>query len=293
MRATTSRLNDFVEFIEEKGHSGPITAQLAVEWSCATASTCGAAGQAQRLSMVRCFLSHLRAAVPETEIPDKGLLAKAPRPTPYIYSPTEIQNLLAAASLLEPEGSLRPHTFRTLIGLLASTGLRSGEAIRLTVTDVQLDLGPPRLLVRETKFRKSRIVPLHATTAARLRRYSKERARLGYDAQADAFFISEQRRPLRYFEVRRTFETLRQGLGITTANGRTPKLHGLRHTFAVQRLLTWYREGADVKASLPNLSVYLGHVCPQDSYWYLTATPELLSAAAASFQTYANAGGAA
>ncbi|HYN24655.1 MAG TPA: tyrosine-type recombinase/integrase [Pyrinomonadaceae bacterium] len=293
MRATTSRLNDFVKFIEEKGHSGPITAQLAVEWSCSTASACGASGQAQRLSMVRCFLSYLRATVPETEIPDKGLLAKAPRPNPYIYSPTEIQSLLAAASLLGPDGSLRPHTFSTLIGLLASTGLRSGEAIRLTVTDVQLDLAPPRLLVRLSKFRKSRIVPLHATTARMLRRYSKERARLGYDAQADAFFISEQRRPLHYSAVRRTFETLRRGLGITTSNGRTPKLHGLRHSFAVQRLLTWYREGADVKARLPNLSIYLGHVCPQDSYWYLTATPELLSAAASSFQTYANSGGAA
>ncbi len=291
MRATTSRLKDFVHFIEEKGHAGPITAQLAVEWACSTSAGCG--GQAQRLSMVRGFLSHLRATVPETEIPDKGLLAKFPRPNPYIYSPSEIQNLLATASLMGPKGTLCPHTFTTFIGLLACSGLRSGEAIRLTLKDVQLELDPPRLLVRQTKFRKSRIVPIHATTAGMLRRYLKERARLGYDALSDAFFISEQRQPLHYSAVRRTFETLRRGLGITTSNGRTPKLHGLRHTFAVQRLLTWYREGADVKARLPNLSIYLGHVCPQDSYWYLTATPELLSAAASSFQAYANSGGAA
>lgn len=289
MRAETSGLNDFLQFIEEKGHNGPITSQLALEWACSTASGCG--GQARRLSIVRCFLSHLRATVPETEIPDKGLLAKTPRPTPYIYSPSEIQSLLATASLLGPEGSLRPHTFNTLIGLLASTGLRSGEAIRLTVTDVQLDLDTPRLLVRQTKFRKSRIVPIHPTTAEMLRRYSRERVRLGYDGQSDAFFVSEQRRPLHYSAVRRTFEALRRRLGITGSNGRTPKLHGLRHTFAVQRLLTWYREGADVRARLPNLSVYLGHVCPQDSYWYLTATPELLSAAASSFEIYANSGG--
>lgn len=289
MRAETSLLNDFLQFIELKGHKGPITSLLAVEWACSTGS--GSGGQARRLSIVRGFLSHLRATVPETEIPGKGLLATFPRPTPYIYSPSEIQSLLASASLLGPEGSLRPHTFRTLIGLLASTGLRSGEAIRLTVTDVQLDLDTPRLLVRQTKFRKSRIVPVHPTTAEMLRRYLKQRARLGYDGQSDAFFVSEQRRPLHYSAVRRTFEALRRRLGITGSNGRTPKLHGLRHTFAVQRLLTWYREGADVRARLPNLSVYLGHVCPQDSYWYLTATPELLSAAASSFEIYANSGG--
>jgi site-specific recombinase XerD len=291
MHAELLQLKSFVRFIEEKGFTGPITAQLTIEWVCA-AST-GGGGQARLLSTVRGFLSYLRAAVPETEIPDSGLLAKVSRPIPYIYSPSEIEALLSTASSLEPKGSLRPHTFSTVIGLLASTGLRPIEAVRLTVADVQLDLEPPRLLVRQTKFRKSRFVPIHASTAKMLRRYSKERARLGYHTHSDAFFISEQRRPLHHATLRRTFRVLIRRLGITACNGRTPKLHGLRHTFAVQRLLTWYREGADVNASLPNLSVYLGHVCPHNTYWYLTATPELLSAAASSFESYANSGGAA
>jgi len=289
MHTELLQLKSFVRFIEEKGFTGPITAQLAIEWACSATAVVG--GQARLLRIVRGFLSYLRAAVPETEIPDPGLLARVSRPNPYIYSPSEIADLLTTASSLEPKDSLRPHTFSTIIGLLASTGLRPIEAVRLTVADVQLDLEPPRLLVRQTKFRKSRFVPIHATTAEMLRRYSKERTRLGYHTHSDAFFISEQRRPLHHATLRRTFRALLRRLNISASNGRTPKLHGLRHTFAVQRLLTWYREGTDVNANLPNLSVYLGHVCPHNTYWYLTATPELLSAAASSFESYAHSGG--
>ena len=189
-------------------------------------------------------------------------------------------------------GSLRPHTFKTFIGLLAGTGLRSSEAIRLTVADVKLDLDPPRVLIRQTKFRKSRVVPFHPTTTEMLRRYCEQRLRLGYDGLSDAFFVSEQGRMLSYAAARRTFGALTRRLGLRqTAERRAPTLHWLRHSFAVRRLLTWYQEGRDVKACLPTLSIYLGHVCPEHSYWYLTATPELLSAAAVSFQKYAEEGG--
>jgi integrase/recombinase XerD len=292
MHAAAGLLKDFVSFVEERGDCGPITAQLVMEWVRSTSSRCGAPGQASRLSIARCFLSYLRATAPETEIPERGLLAKVQRPTPYIFSPTEMQRLLDAASLLGPRGSLRPHTFKTFIGLLASTGLRSSEAIRLTVADVKLDPDPPGVLIRQTKFRKSRVVPLHPTTAEMLRRYCEQRLRLGYDGLSDAFFVSEQSRMLSYEAARRTFGALTRRLGLCrTAERRAPTLHCLRHTFAVRRLLTWYQEGRDVKACLPTLSIYLGHVCPEHSYWYLTATPELLSAAAVSFQKYAEEGG--
>lgn len=292
MRAEAGLLRDFVRFVQARDLSGPITAPVAVDWACSASARCGAAGQAQRLRIVRVFLSHLRALIPETEIPGPELLGKVMRPKPYIYSPTEIEKLVQAALQLGPRGSLRPHTFATLIGLLASSGLRVGEAIRLTITDAQLNLDLPQLEVRETKFRKSRLVPLHASAAERLRQYTEQRRRLGYAGLCDAFFVSEQGGSLSYDAVRCTFITLARRIGIRTASGgRGPGVHALRHTFAIRRMLLWYQEGVDVRAWLPHLSVYLGHVRPETTYWYLTATPALLSAAAQCFESYAGQGG--
>jgi integrase len=241
---------------------------------------------------VRGFLTHLHAAVPEVEVPGHGLLARNRRPSPYIYSAHEIETLIAAARALGPRRALRPFTYSTLIGLLASTGLRIGEAVRLRIEDVRLDEHPPSLLVQETKFHKSRLVPLHPTTADALRAYAHERRRLGYDGLADTFFVSEYPGPMHTPRARNTFVALVRRVGLRPPAGPGPRLQDLRHTFAVRRLLAWYREGADVRARLPELSVYLGHVRPEDTYWYLTATPELLSIAAERFDSYANETGA-
>jgi integrase len=193
---------------------------------------------------------------------------------------------------MSPRNSLRPLVWQTLIGLLASTGLRIGEALRLTVRDVQLDTEPPHLRIVETKFRKSRLVPLHPTTAAQLCAYAKQRRALGYHALSDVFFLSETGKALTPDGVWLPFRRLTRRLGMMPRDGgRHPSLHGLRHTFAVERLREWYRAGADVQALVPHLAVYLGHVRPQDSYWYLTATPELLTAAGERFQHYAAEGG--
>jgi integrase len=179
-----------------------------------------------------------------------------------------------------------------LIGLLASSGLRVGEAVRLQTSDVRLDDRPPCLLVREAKFRKSRLVPLHLTTAEALRAYVRRRRDLGYDGLAETFFVSEHPGPLLAPSVRRTFVALARRAGLRPSVGPGPRVHDLRHTFAVGRLLAWYREGADVHARLPELSVYLGHVRPEDTYWYLTATPELLGTAAGRFAAFVEQGGA-
>ena len=285
-------LRDFVAFAEQRGLDGCVHAQLAVDWACATAQHAGVGAPARRLSFVRGFLTHLHAAVPDVEVPAHGLLASARRPAPYIYAAHEIDALLAAAGALGPRGLLRPFTYSTLLGLLASTGLRIGEAVRLRIGDVRLDEHPPCLLVREAKFHKSRLVPLHPTTADALHAYAAERRRLGYDGLTDTFFVSEHPGPLHASNARRVFGALARRVGLRPPHGPGPRLHDLRHTFAVQRLLAWYREGADVHARLPELSVYLGHVCPEDTYWYLTATPELLGTAAERFDAYANAGGA-
>jgi integrase len=179
-----------------------------------------------------------------------------------------------------------------LLGLLASTGLRVGEAVRLTVSDLQLSATPPRLLVRHTKFDKSRWVPLHPTTAARLDEYLGQRRKLAYDALSDSFFVSEKGTALRISSLGRWFGQVVVRVGLWPEKGkRWPSLRSFRHTFAVRRLRVWYEEGADLTTLLPHLSVYLGHVSPEETYWYLTATPELLSLAAQRFCRYAVPGG--
>jgi integrase/recombinase XerD len=237
---------------------------------------------------VRGFLSFLRASVPETEIPDQRLLASTRRPLPYLFTPIEIAKLLEGAAKMRPQGSLRPILWQTLLGLLASTGLRVGETLRLKIGDVFLQADPPHLRIVETKFRKSRLAPLHPTTAQRLRHYEERRKGLGYNALSDFFFIAENGKALDYTSVWLSFRRLTRRLGILSRDGsRNPCLQCLRHTFAVERLRESYRLGVDVQVLIPNLSVYLGHLRPQETYWYLTATPELLTAAAEKFQRYA------
>ena len=145
MRAERTLLRDFVGFVESHGDGGPIRAQLAVDWACASSTQRGRGGAAQRLSMARRFLAYLRATLPETEIPPSGLVASFRRPQPYLFTPPQITALIRAAHAMGPQGSLRPYTFATFLGVLASTGLRVGEAIRLTVQDVHLDADPASL----------------------------------------------------------------------------------------------------------------------------------------------------
>ena len=163
---------------------------MALDWACAPSSGRGLSGQASRLKVVRRFLSHLQAAIPETEIPAPGILGNVQRPKPYLYSPQQIEQLPAEASLLKPKGSLRSHTYTTMIGLIAGTGLRVGEAIRLTVRDVHLKADPAYLEVLQTKFRKSRLVALHSTTADKLLGHENIQTTHGY-IEAD-LLIKEQ-----------------------------------------------------------------------------------------------------
>jgi integrase len=241
--------------------------------------------------MVRRFLAYVRATHPETEVPERNVVASARRPKPFLFRPHQLQALMRAAQESGLHGALRPYTLSTLIGLLASTGLRVGEAIRLTMADVHLESVPSFLHIRETKFHKSRLVPLHASTAEQLRHYIGMRTHLQYDALSDVLFVSEQGQALSHEALGRWFTTRCQRLGIEPMHGgRRPSLHALRHAFAIERIRRWYQDGVDVQALLPTLSVYLGHVRPQESYWYLTATPELFAEAAARFERYAMEG---
>jgi integrase/recombinase XerD len=290
--ATRLLLQDFVNYLEQQQLTPPIRAQWALDWACAASARRGVSGQSARLSVARGFLTHLKASLPETEIPAYHLLAVPRRPQPYLFSADELCRLLAAAGRLGPSGSLRPHTIRALLGLMASTGLRPREAINLLVTDVNLESDPPRLLIRKTKFRKSRWVPLHPTSANQLSQYSALREQLHYAGLSEVFFISATGKKLDYSALRKTFHRLMRRLEISPREGqRRPTLHSLRHTFAVSRLRAWYEAGADARTLAHHLSVYLGHLNPAASYWYLTATPELLGAAAGLFESYAEKGG--
>jgi len=285
-------LADFVSYLTVEGLTVPIRAHTAVEWAFSSARHCQPGARSHRLGVTRGFLAYLRGTFPDTEVPGTHLLAATKRPVPHIYSDTEIGQLLSGARALRPADGLRPRTIATLIGLLVSTGLRGGEAVRLRLADVNLSTEPPRLNIHKTKFRKSRLVPLHPSTAQALNEYSAHRRRICDGALCERFFVSDKGTPMPYRTVSGIFVRLTREAGIRGPVGeRGPSLRHLRHTFAVNRLTAWYRDGQDVNARIPELSVYLGHARPQDTYWYLSATAELLGLAAQRFEAQASSGG--
>jgi integrase len=197
---------------------------------------------------------------------------------PFIYSPADIDTVIdqARQSIVSP---LRAATYATLIGLLAASGLRIGEAIKLDRGDVDWAQGV--LLIRESKFGKSRLVPLAASSMAALQDYSRLRDELGPRPEVLSFFVSLTGTRLLYAVVSQTFRQLIDNTGVGANAPHPPRLHDLRHTFAVRTLLGWYQAGEDVAARIPSLSTYLGHREPSSTYWYLSAAPELLARAAA------------
>jgi integrase len=282
-------LRDFARYADTVGHRGSLTTELAVSWALASRS--GEQAQAvRRLGAVRQFARYRALVDPATEVPPPGLLGRLPRrKPPHIYSDAEIAALLDQASLLLPRRGLRPRTYVAFFSLLACTGLRLSEACRLTVQDVDLNVGV--LTVREGKFRKSRLVPLHPSTTASLARYAAERD--SCCEEPGHFFRTERAPALDKEAVEKTFSRIRQRLGWTAeGRARQPRIHDLRHSFAVRRLLGWYQEGADVERKLLALSLYLGHAKVSDTYWYLTGVPELMAIAAQRFERFAqNEGG--
>jgi integrase/recombinase XerD len=267
-------LHHFVSFMEQEG-AAIITAQLALRWAQQPQGVLPT-HWATRLSFVRTFTRYWSATDPRTEIPPTGLLPYHPkRATPYIYSNEEIQEILKAASNLAPSTGLRPCTYYTLFGLMAVTGMRISEVTRLDREHVDLEKG--LLTVRLTKFGKSRLIPLHPSTVERLTAYLSRRDLLHPRPSTGRFFLSNQGTPLTDCMVRWTFVKLSRQIGLRKAgDGFGPRLHDLRHRFAVTTLLHWYEIGADVEQRLPVLSTYLGHAHVTDTYWYLTAVPELL-----------------
>jgi integrase/recombinase XerD len=274
-------LPDFAAFAEAAGE-GTVTVDLAVRWA-AMPEGASPVWAAQRLSMLRGFARYLQTVESAAQVPPAGLLpARNRRVTPYIYSDADIAALMTAARTLR--NPLKAATFETLIGLLAVSGLRGSEAMRLDRGDIDSAAG--LLTVRATKFRKSRQLPLHQTTLRALTGYQALREQLCPVGATASILVSTTGARLCHETVQPTFlRLLRQaGVGQDTPRPR-PTIHGLRHSFAVNTLLGWYRDGQDVQARMPALSTYLGHASPAATYWYLSATPELLALAAGRLET--------
>lgn len=271
-------LADFVSFLEEQGVDY-ITTSLALEWAQQPPSV-QPAEWAWRLSYVRGFARYQSAIDPRTEIPPARLLPHRPRrAVPYLYSDQEIERLLDAALKLPPLDGLRRWSYHALFGLLVVSGMRIGEAIGLKQNDVDLNTGI--LSIQAAKFGKSRLVPLHDSTRQVLVNYKLRRDDFLSGRPATYFFISPLGNHLNMSNVHRTFNQLSSQIDLRAPDSSSgPRIHDFRHRFAVETLLRWYRAGEDVERRLPVLSTYLGHVHLSDTYWYLTACPELMGLAA-------------
>ncbi len=273
-------LPDFVSFLEQAG-AGTITTALAVDWAIRTSGN--DSWKAARLSIVRGFARYLRTIDPATEIPPEGLLCgKTQYAIPYLYSEQEITRLLDAAAGMRPP--LRAATFTTIIGLLSVTGMRIGETLALDRGDVDLDTGV--LTIRDTKFGKSRQLPLHPTSTTALTEYACVRDELCPAATGPSFFVSTHASRPDKSTIQAGFRSLRTAAQINARPGaNAARLHDFRHSFAVRTLLDWHRTGVDVQARMLWLATYMGHAKPASSFWYLTAAPELLALAATRLET--------
>ena len=291
-RSEVYELRGFAKHVRSVGHRGPLTVEVMAQWAkCDSHGSNDPLTWARRLKKLRTFLRWLQQFEPRTEVPDDSIFGCMPeRLAPHIYSEQEIIDLLAAARRLGPVNGLRAHVYETLFGLIASTGMRISEALSLRNEDVNLKYG--LLTIHQTKFGKSRQVPLHPSTVAALSRYLWIRNLAGDFAQDEApLFIGTRGRrlglPMDSCQVHRVFIALRTQLGWCNRGAHhAPRIHDLRHTFVVHRIMLWQAQGIDIDQAMLSLSTYVGHAMVTNTYWYLTAVPELMALAGQRFESY-------
>jgi integrase len=292
LRGPAYALRSFARHVSAVRHRGPLTAEVMADWArCDSHGSRDPRTWARRLKNLRSFTRWLQQFEPRTEVPDDAIYGRLPeRQAPHIYSEREIVELLAAARQLGPTTGMRGVVFETLFGLIACTGLRISEARTLRNADVDLKGG--MLTIHRTKFGKSRQVPMHPSTVEALRRYRWMRDLTGEVAQADApFFVGtrgrRRGRPLSDRQVHRVFTELRQRLGWRNRGAHhAPRIHDLRHTFVVRRIVQWQAQGVDIDQAMLSLSTYVGHAMVTNTYWYLSAVPELMALAAGRFESF-------
>jgi integrase len=273
-------------FSDRLGHRGPITEQLILDWVQGCAKRATPFTWARRLQTIRPFARFCFRLDRATYIPEQSIFGRAKRRlTPHIYSDREITDLLRAAGQLKPEGTLRPATYKTLFGLIAATGLRISEALKLRFVD--LDFARSVLTVRQTKFAKSRLVPLHPSVTAALSRYAVIRRRAIPAEPKSFFFVGSSGTALPKSTVHHVFQQLRKGLGWKARGSHPfPRIHDLRHTFICRRVQLWHEQGADIDHAMLALATYVGHAKVSDTYWYLTGVPDLMAVAGRNFEGF-------
>jgi len=271
-------LRKFDQYLCERDYHGPLDQDLALAFACAN-SAVSRNEAARRYQVVRHFSDYLATFDPSTpRLNPHIMLRPRTRPAAYIYTEEELSLLLREARRISPKHPLRGITLHAIVGLGAACGLRIGEVAHLNKGDVDWQAGA--LTIRRTKFAKDRLVPLHPTTLAVLRDYAAVRDAAFPDNDSPAFFISMRGRGISKHTLQTSFWDLTRRVGLRGRTGPGPSFHDLRHTFAVRRLVSWYKEGADVQSLLPALATYMGHVHYSDTAYYLTATSELLELAA-------------
>ena len=291
LRIPGSQITAFARFVDATGHTGPLTTRITLDWVQGQAKYAKPLSWARRLDILRPFARYLARLDPATEFPQTAIFGRSHRRlAPHIYSEQEICDLLAAARLLAPHGGLRPATYETIFGLIAATGLRLSEALHLRCGDADLDQGV--LTVRNTKFRKSRHVPIHPTVVSALNRYLVARARHSATHPDMPLFLSSSGGRLPTRTIHWVFQRLRSELGwIARGAYAQPRIHDLRHTFICRRVQRWHEHGADIGNAMAALSTYVGHAKVSDTYWYLTGVPDLMAVAGKSFEQFAAAAG--
>lgn len=296
-RTQAYALRSFARHVQAVGHVGPVTVEVMADWARSDShASSDPRTWARRLKLLRSFMRWLIQFEPGCEVPDDAIFGRLPkRQAPHIYREQEIVDLLAAARQLGPTSGLRGIVYETLFGLLASTGMRISEALALTNANVDLKRG--MLTIHLAKFGKSRQVPLHPSTVEALRRYRERRDLAGASAQDDTPFFAGTRgrrrgMPLGDRQVHRVFVELRQRLGWRNRGAHhAPRIHDLRHTFVVRRILLWQAQGVDVDQAMLSLSTYVGHAMVTNTYWYLSAVPELMALAGGRFESFMSQSG--
>jgi site-specific recombinase XerD len=287
LRSIGDELVLFGRYLDLTRYRGPLTADVIARWAC-LAPNARPEYAAWRLGAVRVFVKYLAATDLRHQVPPARLLGRTyRRAQPHIYSPAEIAALLDACTTVKPVKALPPHTYRAFFGLLAATGLRCGEALGLRGQDVDLSLG--RLTILRGKPGRTRVVPLHESVVRELSNYAERRDGEFRAPKSDAFFLSRRATALRYQSVAITFRQLRRQLG--WHDSPLPRVHDLRHTFAVRTLVRWCEAGHDVDTKILALTTYLGHVNVTSTYWYFSAVPELMAMTGRRFAAYAGRDG--
>lgn len=290
LKAPATELMRFARYADARNHRGPLTQDLIVGWAREHVKQTSTVTAARRLECVRPFAAYYRQFEPASQIPPHGYLGRGHRRlTPHIYSDQEVVQLLQATDRLTPYGELRPLTYRTLFGLIAAVGLRLSEALNLTIGDV--DLAGSTVTVRNTKFRKSRCLPIHSSVVQALGSYRQSRDRCHSTKPGEPFFVSKTGAVLPKRTVEEVFLRMQSHLGWQARGDHAaPRIHDLRHTFAVRRLLRWREEGTLIDHGLFWLCTYLGHAKISDTYWYLTGIPELMDSIGTRFERFAAPG---